>query len=79
MTADRSDTTGPDPFSSAPDSSREQMEAGSPSIDGDSTSMPGEDSGFALDLARLWVEEHQTTTMLGAFAVGVFVGALFRE
>jgi hypothetical protein len=41
--------------------------------------MPGEDAGLALDLARLWVEEHQTTTMLGAFAVGVFVGALFRE
>lgn len=36
-------------------------------------------SSFALDMARMWVKEHQTSVMLGAFAVGVAAGALFRE
>lgn len=39
----------------------------------------GDRSTVALDMARMWVKDHQRTTMLGAFAVGVFVGALFRE
>lgn len=34
---------------------------------------------FAVDMARLWVKQHQKATMLGAFAVGVFVGALLRD
>lgn len=34
---------------------------------------------FAGDVARIWVQEHQKATMLGAFAVGVFVGALLRD
>jgi hypothetical protein len=34
---------------------------------------------FALDVARLWVQRHQKASMLGAFAVGVFVGALLRD
>jgi len=37
------------------------------------------DPSLALDLARTWVREHQNTTMLGAFAVGVFVGSLLRN
>jgi hypothetical protein len=34
---------------------------------------------FALDMARLWVQQHQKTAMLGAFALGTFVGALLRD
>ena len=36
-------------------------------------------SAFAMEMARMWVKEHQTATMLGAFAVGVFVGSLSRD
>jgi hypothetical protein len=32
-----------------------------------------------MEMARMWVKEHQTATMLGAFAAGVFVGALSRD
>lgn len=32
-----------------------------------------------MDLARMWVQEHQKTAMLGAFAAGVFIGALVRD
>lgn len=40
----------------------------------------GADTGaFALDMARLWVQQHQKTAMLGAFALGTFVGALLRD
>ena len=80
MTEDRSDPQGPDAFAAA-ESSREQTGGGPPpfdEFDDDSASL-GDRSGFALDMARLWIKEHQTTTMLGAFAVGVFVGSLFRE
>lgn len=38
-----------------------------------------EQSSFAWEMAKMWIKEHQTTAMLGAFAVGVFAGALFRE
>ncbi|PSQ95798.1 MAG: hypothetical protein BRD55_09220 [Bacteroidetes bacterium SW_9_63_38] len=34
---------------------------------------------MAWDLTRMWVEEHQTPAMLGAFAVGVFAGAYLRD
>lgn len=34
---------------------------------------------FALSAAKHWVREHQKASMLGALAVGVFVGALLRE
>ena len=53
---------------------------------GEADEFPGGDhsswsarSAFALDMARMWVKEHQKTAMLGAFAVGVFVGALSRD
>lgn len=39
----------------------------------------GLDPSLALSLARSWVREHQNVTMLGAFAVGVFVGSLLRD
>jgi len=54
--------------------------------DWDEGELPGEGasswadrSAFAMEMARMWVKEHQTTTMLGAFAVGVFVGSLSRD
>lgn len=37
------------------------------------------DGAFAVDMARLWVKQHQKAVMLGAFGVGVFVGALLRN
>lgn len=34
---------------------------------------------LALELAKEWVRQHQTAAMIGAFAVGAFVGALMRD
>jgi len=34
---------------------------------------------FALELGKEWVRQHQTVAMIGAFAVGAFVGALMRD
>jgi hypothetical protein len=34
---------------------------------------------FALKMARLWVKRHQKASMLGAFAAGVFIGAMVRD
>lgn len=34
---------------------------------------------FAADVAKIWIQEHQKASMLGAFAVGVFVGAMLRD
>jgi hypothetical protein len=34
---------------------------------------------MAWDMTRMWVKEHQTAAMLGAFAAGVFVGAYVRD
>lgn len=39
----------------------------------------GLDASLALELARSWVKQHQTATMLGAFATGVVLGSLMRE
>lgn len=45
----------------------------------DATGMPdGLSSSLAQDMARSWVQRHQKATMLGAFGVGVFVGAMLR-
>ena len=35
-------------------------------------------ASIAVDMARDWVRERQTATLLGTFAVGVFVGVLSR-
>lgn len=35
-------------------------------------------ASIAVDMARDWVRERQTATLLGAFAAGVFVGVLSR-
>ena len=34
---------------------------------------------LALAAALSWVEENQTLAMLGAFALGVFVGVMMRD
>jgi hypothetical protein len=39
----------------------------------------GLDASFALGLARSWIKQRQTATMLGAFAAGVALGSLLRE
>ena len=46
----------------------------------DQTGMPdGVSAALATDMARSWVRRHQTATLLGAFATGVFVGAMLRD
>mgnify|MGYP006423861897 CR=1 FL=1 len=40
---------------------------------------PFESASMMQEMAALYVREHQTASMLGAFAVGVFVGALLRN
>lgn len=70
------DSASRDPFSSPdagdPDSPPWASEEDAPGGDDLSPS-------FAVDVARLWVRRHQKASMLGAFAVGVFVGALLRD
>jgi hypothetical protein len=61
---------------------REAFEEGGPDPAGSSPDVPGAadlDPSLVLELARSWVREHQNATMLGAFAVGVFVGSLLRK
>jgi hypothetical protein len=36
-------------------------------------------AGFAYEMAKMWVQDNQKTVMLGAFATGVFLGALLRD
>ena len=70
-----------DPFSTGPSSSSfdegRDWDADAPL--GSESSSWGDRSAFALDMARMWVKEHQTATMLGAFAVGVFTGSILRD
>jgi len=78
MTEDRSDFLGHNPSPSTAES-RERSDTG-PAPPGDHQSMSfGDGATIALDMAQVWIKENQTTTMLGAFAAGVFVGALFRD
>lgn len=79
MSEDRTGPTGTDGFSPGPDPSRERPETSPPPFEDESAPSLGDRSSFALDMARMWIKEHQTESMLGAFAVGVFVGALFRD
>jgi len=37
------------------------------------------DDGVSLEAVLNWVNENQTLAMLGAFALGVFVGVLMRD
>ncbi len=76
MTEDRSNPDNRPSFS--PSQDRGQDRSWDPDSSPDGPSM-GDRSAFALDMARMWVKEHQTATMLGAFAAGVFVGSLLRD
>ena len=67
------DPNDADPFSSTP------ADGGMESPAGSSTSSPGTDPAFLMNMAKMWIKENQRSTMLGAFAVGVFVGSLFRK
>lgn len=83
MTEPSSDPEAQDPFSSSslPDEERGFDEnAGNPPWDTEGPEFGGDlDRSFAIDMARLWVKRHQKAVMLGAFGVGVFVGALLRD
>ena len=35
--------------------------------------------GLPKEMARSWVRDNQTSAMIGAFAVGVFIGAITRD
>lgn len=77
MTDAPSDASDPFSASAAQDSDANRgWEAEASISDGSSWA---DQSAVALELTRMWVKEHQTATMLGAFAVGVFVGALTRD
>jgi hypothetical protein len=72
------DSSSDDPFGDACPSFEDGPEPTEPPTD-----LPGAAAGLdpslALSLARSWVREHQNVTMLGAFAVGVFVGSFLRD
>jgi len=36
-------------------------------------------AGFAYEMAKMWIRDHQKAVMVGAFATGVFLGALMRD
>ena len=38
-----------------------------------------EESQLAFEVAKEWVRQNQTIAMIGAFAVGSFVGAMMRD
>jgi hypothetical protein len=77
------DSESPDPFSSpSPDDNAAGFnEAEAPPWETEDPEFGQEapDESFAVDMARLWVKQYQKATMLGAFGIGVFVGALLRE
>jgi hypothetical protein len=83
MSNPSSDPTPDDPFST---SGTPIDESDGPSWDENGPDPMADDpmaddlsSSVALDMARLWVQRHQKASMLGAFAVGVFVGAMLRD
>lgn len=72
-----------DPSNDETGSSRQDVGSSFPSSDsfsdGGQTSSVKAQASFARGLARTWIEEHQKETMMGAFAVGVFLGGLLRD
>lgn len=38
-----------------------------------------ERGNLPLQMAKMWIQDNQTTAMLGAFAIGAFVGAVLRD
>jgi hypothetical protein len=83
MTAPSSSTDSSDPFASgsAFDEGPGDDEARDvpPWEDQGGDSMEDLSSSFATDMARMWVKRHQKASMLGAFAIGVFAGAMLRK
>ena len=69
------ETNGSEPFRSP----RREAEPDPESFSSSSPSSKGGQSKFILNMAEMWVKEHQEAAMLGAFAFGVFVGSLFRD
>jgi hypothetical protein len=73
-----------DPFAgpSSPEGRQPYQEAGSASDFGGEASRGSawrQQGRFAVQMAKAWVKDNQTTAMLGAFAVGVFIGAITRD
>lgn len=84
MTDDSSDPDSPESFSSSSSFDEgadfdERSSAPPWGAEGDTSDPEDLSASFTVDMARLWVQRHQKASMLGAFAVGVFVGALLRE
>jgi len=81
--SDSPDPESPDPFSSPVPEDTEagfnKAEVPPWATDAPEFEDEGPEESFALDMARLWAKQHQKATMLGAFAAGVFVGALLRD
>lgn len=71
--------TATDPFSEEASSSPFEDNNDQPGPRPESDAARVEMSSLAWTVGRTWVEDHQEAAMLGAFAVGVFVGALFRD
>jgi len=78
MSNPSSDPNSDDPFSSS-GPPFDQERASSWEEEGRTSAGDDLSSSVAWDMARLWVQRHQKASMLGAFAVGVFVGAMLRD
>jgi hypothetical protein len=82
MADNSTEPDSPDPFSA---SSPSAEEGAPPPWEAEDVPMSDQPAGdemspsFALDMARLWVQKHQKASMLGAFAVGVFIGAMLPD
>lgn len=83
MSESSSDPEFSESFSSSPpdpEATGFDEHADTPPWDADGPEFGDEmDGSFAVDMARIWVKQHQKAVMLGAFGVGVFVGALLRD
>lgn len=73
------DSSEPNATDDAPSSAPEEPDPPEWEAGIDDPSGEGSSATFALDVTRLWIEQHQKASMLGAFAVGVFIGAMLRD
>jgi hypothetical protein len=69
-------SAGPDPFAQDSFEEGDDPFSGGEALGGPSRQ---DQLRMAWDVTRMWVKDHQTATMLGAFAAGVFVGAYLRD
>lgn len=76
MVDEPSDVTPPDRVES---SGREEVDPADLESEFAGSSAGIAPASLAVDIAKIWVQEHQKASMLGAFAVGVFVGAMLRD